>query len=135
MLFGSSRRSALRCQTSFAAAAAAPSALSAYRRKSYILKFVRGHLPQDLKDVQGAVGCLYGALPDAVSSLSRRGVAVLDIPPEADSLGQARERYGLLAAASQALVLVRPDGYVMGRWHGHDTEPLLAALAARGISP
>ena len=76
-----------------------------------------------------------GALPDAVASLSRRGVAVLDIPPQADSLGQARERYGLGVATSQALVLVRPDGYVMGRWLGHDTEPLLAALAAQEISP
>lgn len=33
--------------------------------KSYVMKFVRGHLPPDLKDLQGAVGCLYGALPDA----------------------------------------------------------------------
>ena len=35
------------------------------RHKSYVLKFVRGHLPSDLKDLQGAVGCLYGSLPDA----------------------------------------------------------------------
>ena len=35
------------------------------RRKSYVLKFVRGHLPNDLKDISGAIGCLYGELPDA----------------------------------------------------------------------
>jgi hypothetical protein len=39
--------------------------LSRPRYKSYVLKFVRGHLPEDLKDLQGAVGCLYGPLPDA----------------------------------------------------------------------
>lgn len=38
---------------------------AARRQKSYVLKFVRGHLPHDLKDVQGTVGCLYGELPDA----------------------------------------------------------------------
>jgi hypothetical protein len=35
------------------------------RHKSYQTKFTRGHLPEDLKDVQGAIGCLYGELPDA----------------------------------------------------------------------
>lgn len=34
------------------------------RGKSYVLKFLRGHLPHDLKDVNGALGCLYGTLPD-----------------------------------------------------------------------
>jgi 3-(3-hydroxy-phenyl)propionate hydroxylase len=62
-------------------------------------------------------------------------VGVLDIPREADSLGQARERYGLGPAEQEALVLVRPDGYVMGRWHGLDARPLLAALAEQGIKP
>src|SRR3989338_491116 len=38
---------------------------SSLRHKSYVTKFIRGHLPPDLKDVQGAVGCLYGPLPDA----------------------------------------------------------------------
>jgi hypothetical protein len=41
------------------------SSSSTLRHKSYVLKFVRGHLPNDLKDLQGAVGCLYGPLPDA----------------------------------------------------------------------
>lgn len=29
-----------------------------------MLKFLRGQLPRDLKDVNGALGCLYGTLPD-----------------------------------------------------------------------
>ena len=76
-----------------------------------------------------------GVLPEAVSQLTTAGVGVLDIPPEADSLGEARDRYGLAGALSQALVLVRPDGYVMGRWHGHDPAPLLAALENNGLTP
>lgn len=76
-----------------------------------------------------------GALPEAIAELTAAGVGVLDIPPEADSQGQARQRYGLEGAATQALVLVRPDGYVMGRWHGLDPAPLLAALKQKGLSP
>lgn len=76
-----------------------------------------------------------GALPEAIAALTSSGVGVLEIPPEADSLGQARQRYGLPSGAAQALVLVRPDGYVMGRWHGHDPRPLLEALAQQGITP
>ncbi|CAD2220180.1 phytanoyl-CoA dioxygenase family protein [Angomonas deanei] len=34
------------------------------RHKAYILKHRRGFLPPDLKDVPGAIGCLYGMLPD-----------------------------------------------------------------------
>ena len=76
-----------------------------------------------------------GALPEALAQLTQAGIGVLEIPPEADLQGQARERYGLDDAASQALVLVRPDGYVMGRWHGLDPAPLLAALAQKGLTP
>lgn len=74
-----------------------------------------------------------GALPEAVAELTHRGIGVLDIPPEADTLGQARERYGLRAAAEHALVLVRPDGYVIGRWHGLDPAPLEAAMRQQGL--
>ena len=70
-----------------------------------------------------------------MAELTAAGIGVLDIPPEADSQGQARERYGLPGAAAQALVLVRPDGYVMGRWHGLDPAPLLAALQDKGLTP
>jgi 3-(3-hydroxy-phenyl)propionate hydroxylase len=75
-----------------------------------------------------------GSLPEAVARLPEHGVAVLDIPAEADTLGQARERYGLAGTADTALVLVRPDGYVMGRWHGLDPAPLLAALKMQGFA-
>ena len=75
-----------------------------------------------------------GSLPEAVARLPEHGVAVLDIPAEADTLGQARERYGLAGTADTALVLVRPDGYVMGRWRGLDPAPLLAALQTQGFT-
>ncbi|HEY8706794.1 MAG TPA: FAD-dependent monooxygenase, partial [Burkholderiaceae bacterium] len=75
-----------------------------------------------------------GALPEAISELTARGIGVLDIPREADSLGQARQRYGL-GEGSEGLVLVRPDGYVMGRWRGLHPAPLLAALDEKGITP
>jgi len=75
------------------------------------------------------------ALPEAVTELAGHGVAVLDIPAEADSLGQARQRYGLSGTQAQGLVLVRPDGYVMGRWRGLDPAALLASLKKQGFSP
>lgn len=74
-----------------------------------------------------------GPLPEALAELTGHGVAVLDIPPDADSLGQARERYGLADARAQGLVLVRPDGYVMGRWRGLDPAALLAAMTKKGL--
>lgn len=75
-----------------------------------------------------------GALPDVLRSLPDKGVAVLVIEPDADTLGQARQRYGLPDAAAQALVLVRPDGYVMGRWRALDPAPLLALLEEKGFA-
>jgi len=72
-----------------------------------------------------------GSLPHAMADLAEQGVAVLHIPPEADKLGQARERYGLESAGAQALVLVRPDGYVLGRWHGADPHAVLECLPGR----
>jgi 3-(3-hydroxy-phenyl)propionate hydroxylase len=62
-------------------------------------------------------------------------VAVLEIAPEADLHGQARTRYGLPDASSTGLVLVRPDGYVMGRWRGLDPAPVLATLREKGLQP
>ena len=75
-----------------------------------------------------------GPLHEAVKELAAHGIAVLDIPPDADSLDQARQRYGLPDAGAQALVLVRPDGYVMGRWRGLEPALLLAAFKERGFS-
>jgi 3-(3-hydroxy-phenyl)propionate hydroxylase len=74
-----------------------------------------------------------GALPAAVARLAEHGVAVLEIAPEADALGQARDRYGV-PASGQGLVLVRPDGYVAGRWEGLDAAPLLAWLRHQGLA-
>ncbi len=74
-----------------------------------------------------------GPLPQVLAQLTGQGLAVLDIPPEADGLGQARRRYGLPDARAQGLVLVRPDGYVMGRWRGLDPTALLAAMAEKGL--
>lgn len=76
-----------------------------------------------------------GALPHAVADLASHGIAVLDIAPEADVHGQARARYGLPGGKATGLVLVRPDGYVMGRWRGLDAEPVLACLRAKGLQP
>lgn len=76
-----------------------------------------------------------GALPHAVADLAAHGIAVLDIAPEADLHGQARSRYGLPGADATGLVLVRPDGYVMGRWRGLDPAPVLAALREKGLQP
>ena len=76
-----------------------------------------------------------GPLPEALAELTGHGVAVLDIPPEADTLGQARRRYGLPGPQAQGLVLVRPDGYVMGRWRGLDPAGLVAAMSETGLTP
>jgi 3-(3-hydroxy-phenyl)propionate hydroxylase len=77
-----------------------------------------------------------GPMPRAVADLAAHGVAVLDIAPEADARGQARLRYGLPGGnAACGLVLVRPDGYVMGRWRGLDPAPVLACLRDKGLQP
>jgi 3-(3-hydroxy-phenyl)propionate hydroxylase len=72
----------------------------------------------------GFVCLAFGDPPD----LQAVGVDTLAIAPDADTLGQAWQRYGLAGPNEPALVLVRPDGYVMGRWHGLDPAPLRAAL-------
>jgi 3-(3-hydroxy-phenyl)propionate hydroxylase len=71
-----------------------------------------------------------GALPEALAELAGQGVAVLHIPPEADALRQAGNRYGLPMGA-EGLVLVRPDGYVAGRWRGLAPGPLLQWFARK----
>ncbi|MDB5956626.1 FAD-dependent monooxygenase [Ramlibacter sp.] len=76
-----------------------------------------------------------GSVPHAVADLATHGVAVLDVMPEADAHGQARSRYGLQHDGATGLVLVRPDGYVMGRWRGLDPAPVLACLHAKGLQP
>ena len=75
-----------------------------------------------------------GALPQAVRALTQHGLAVLELSPDADVHRQAGQRYGLPDAAASALVLVRPDGYVLGRWRGLDPGPLLATLQDKGCA-
>ena len=71
-----------------------------------------------------------GALPHAMADLAAAGIAVLEIPPQADALGQARERYGV----DEGVVLVRPDGYVAGCWRGLDPCPVLGWLETQGLA-
>ena len=42
-------------------------------------------------------------------------------------------QFGLSNSNESALILVRPDGYVMGRWKGADIAPLLAAMKQTGL--
>jgi 3-(3-hydroxy-phenyl)propionate hydroxylase len=66
-------------------------------------------------------------------SLDLPEVEVLCISSKLDAHGQAWQRFGLSTPDEPALVLVRPDGYVMGRWHGLDTSPLRAAFQLSGV--
>ena len=61
------------------------------------------------------------------------GLALLSLDADMDVHAQAWQRYGLTSADAPALVLIRPDGYVMGRWHGHDPAPLLQSLTTTGV--
>lgn len=65
--------------------------------------------------------------------LADLGITVLHLSPATDTLDQAWQRYGLQGPGQAALVLVRPDGYVMGRWHGLDPAPVRAALKTTGV--
>ncbi|KAG5507867.1 hypothetical protein JIQ42_07158 [Leishmania sp. Namibia] len=72
-------------------AAALPSRapLTAPRRyKSYVLKYLRGQLPHDLKDCAGALGCLYGTLPDVDEY--RQFVVPLQVLQQYHQLGYAK---------------------------------------------
>ena len=60
---------------------------------------------------------------------------MIHINPEIDFYGQAWQRYGLPDVTSQGLVLIRPDGYVMGRWRDLDPGPLLKTLQTTGVTP
>jgi 3-(3-hydroxy-phenyl)propionate hydroxylase len=42
-------------------------------------------------------------------------------------------QFGLSNSNESALILVRPDGYVMGRWKGADIAPLLIAMKQTGV--
>jgi 3-(3-hydroxy-phenyl)propionate hydroxylase len=61
------------------------------------------------------------------------GVRTVAITRAADRHGQARDRHGLAGDAT-GLVLVRPDGYILGRWRGLDPAPVRACLQERGLA-
>jgi 3-(3-hydroxy-phenyl)propionate hydroxylase len=42
-------------------------------------------------------------------------------------------QFGLSNLSESALLLIRPDGYVMGRWKGTDIAPLLTSLKQTGV--
>jgi 3-(3-hydroxy-phenyl)propionate hydroxylase len=80
-----------------------------------------------------------GELPKDIAALATAGqdgpesVKVIAIASQcepvakvlADELGQARERYG---ATEGSAFLVRPDGYLMGRWKAASAADIAAAL-------
>ncbi len=85
---------------------------------------------------KGLVALLFNPpeLLNAMSALAAQGIEVIAITPANDTSGQAWQRYGLPDAQAQGLVLVRPDGYVMGRWRALDAQPVLNVLQAKGVT-
>ncbi|MEO6624846.1 MAG: FAD-dependent monooxygenase [Burkholderiaceae bacterium] len=62
--------------------------------------------------------------PSGIGQLQAHGMRARLVPPVCT---KAWQRYGLgLAGVQEALVLVRPDGYVMGRWDGMPLATMLA---------
>ena len=83
----------------------------------------------------GWVALLFN-LPEAtawVPALTQAGVEAIVINPSGDTLGQAWQRYGLPQATAQGLVLVRPDGYVLGRWRDASCTQVLEALPRAAV--
>ncbi len=68
--------------------------------------------------------------PRGVAELRSRGITPLAISPDS---AEAWRRYGLGHGVDEAMVLVRPDGYVMGRWHGRDGDAVAAAFDQSGV--
>ena len=74
-----------------------------------------------------------GSLPPDLQALEALGVDILLLPPSPGA-PQAWQRYGLQSNTEEALVLVRPDAYVMGRWRGLNAAAVAQALDASGVS-
>jgi 3-(3-hydroxy-phenyl)propionate hydroxylase len=79
---------------------------------------------------QGFLCLVFGGAAPALPA----DVQALPITAAMDVHGHAWQRHGLHSADEQALVLVRPDGYVMGRWHGLDGANLAHALKHTGVT-
>ncbi|MBA2962761.1 MULTISPECIES: FAD-dependent monooxygenase [Ramlibacter] len=83
----------------------------------------------------GWVALVLGGAGAVARSEVQGGWTLLQVPDAADHLGQARQRYGLPGGAGARLVLVRPDGYVCGRWDHVDLDAARRELASRGVQP
>ncbi len=70
------------------------------------------------------------AMPGGLESLRTRGITLLPVP---GSCVQAWQRYGLVQSIDQALVLVRPDAYVLGRWSGLGGAAVATAIDVSGV--
>ena len=83
---------------------------------------------------KGLVALVFNSdAPDSAAALAAHGVETICITPSNDTSGQAWQRYGLPHAQAQGLVLIRPDGYVMGRWRALAAQPVLDALRTSGV--
>jgi 3-(3-hydroxy-phenyl)propionate hydroxylase len=76
----------------------------------------------------------FGGPEPVVRTQDEAGFTRVEVSAAADVHGQAHARYGVPAGASR-LVVVRPDGYVFGRWEQADPATVRSALAACGVRP
>ena len=75
---------------------------------------------------------MFAPLPaPAPDGLHQRGIRTRLVLPQCT---QAWQRYGVGPDLRRALVLVRPDGYVMGRWTGCDLQSLCQEFDASGVA-
>ena len=75
--------------------------------------------------------CLVFTAGDIPPELNLPGLTLLHIPP---AFEQAWQRYGLPLPTSQGMVLIRPDGHVMGRWRTLNMQLVVAALRTQEIT-
>jgi 3-(3-hydroxy-phenyl)propionate hydroxylase len=81
----------------------------------------KGELPNDIAAL--ATDGQDGPASVKVMCIASQGEPAVNIL--LDELGQARERYG---ATGGSAFLVRPDGYLMGRWKSVSAADIAAAL-------
>ena len=74
--------------------------------------------------------CLVFMAGSVPTELHMTGLPLIHITSERE---QAWQRYGLPLPTSQGMVLVRPDGHVMGRWRTLNKQLLEDALQTHGI--